>query len=175
MATKKERLQKKRAATTERKMEAEFEKKLNEAYQEYKDLFYSKIEKKSGMLSKEDFRRQFAGDVEQLLNMGKTRKEIYKENLGEVIFELNTQAFSRYELDYLTAAIDRARKEITDRTFAGDGDPEMIANFMVSTENIDKEYIREHFGAIYGMMRDLFGSKEEFEEWVSPTVEPTEI
>lgn len=175
MASKKERLLKKRAATAERREEAEFNKKRDEAYKIYKDLYYSKTEKKDAILSKEEFSAKFAASRNDLEKMGYSRKEAYKENLGETVFELNSQAFSKQELDSLTEAIDRARAEIKAGVFSGEGDATSWGNFMVETEGVDRDALRENYSTFYALLKSLFGSKEEFEDWVSPTVEPTNI
>lgn len=176
MASKQERLKKKRAATAERKEEAAFIKERDKAYEIYKDLYYSKIEKKRGsLLTKEQFSAQFAEDLNLLKNAGYSRKEALKENLGETIFELASQAFSKKEFEALTAAIDKARAEIKAGVFKGEGDATSWSLFMAETEDLDEQTLKENYTSAFGLLKSLFANEGEFEEWISPTVKPTDI
>ena len=166
-------------ANLERRLDRDYEKALARDYKKYLEEFYnSPNEKKGGRLTKDEFARIFASHYQKAESQSATGKvkNLRAEKIGEYIFETETSAFSNKELKALTSAIDRAREEIgAGKLGAFEGDASDIATFMATTEHMDEDMVRANYTMLYQLLHGLFGSREEFEAWVSPTISPVDI
>ena len=160
----------------ESRLDKEYEKALNRDYKKYLDAYYNlPNEKKGPRLTKDEFARSYAEAFQMVEASGGNVKNIREHKIGEHIFEFETSAFSEKELRALTSAVKRAREEIQSGDFSFDGDASDIAVFMANTDNMTDNYARSNYSNLYGLLHGLFGTREDFEAWVSPEVSATKI
>lgn len=127
-------------------------------------------ERKRQRFSFDEFRTIYERYYEErLAGTNLTEKNIRRAKLGETIFEEETSAFTERQFENINAAIIRARREINEGVFEGEGDPENIVNFMVGTVEFDNQWLRGNWSEAVVLLKGLFGSQEEFNRWISPT------
>lgn len=127
-------------------------------------------ERKRQRFSFDEFRTIYERYYEErLAGTNLTEKNIRRAKLGETIFEEETSAFTEKQFTNIRSAIDRAKKELKDGTFTGEGDPEDIVAFIAATADLDDAGLRHNWNENIVFLKGLFGSQEEFNKWISPT------
>lgn len=160
-----------RALQRERRLDKEYAMALNRDYKAYRERYItSPNERKGPMLTKTQFATQFAKYYQQAKVSVDKQRSLRGHKIGEHIFEFESSAFSEKEFNNLTAAIKRARAEIDSRDYSFSGDAENIAVFMSQTNRVSENFIRANYTTMYSMLRGLFNTKEEYEEWISPEI-----
>lgn len=103
-------------------------------------------------------------------------KNVRGSKIGEDIYQFETSGFTEKQYDILVESIKRAREELTsgdDKHFTGK--PEDIVAFLAESGDLDEKDIKARYSSVYMALRNLFDSKEEFNAWISPTVNAFEI
>lgn len=127
-------------------------------------------ERKRQRFSFDEFRTIYERYYEErLAGTNLTEKNIRKAKLGETIFEEETSSFTEKQFENIRAAINRAKTEIKEGTFTGEGDPENIVTFIAATADMDDAALRHNWNENMVLLKGLFGSQEEFNKWISPT------
>lgn len=158
-----------RALQRERRLDKEYALALNKDYKAYRERYItSPNERKGPMLTKTQFATKFAEYYQQAQVSTDRQRSLRGHKIGEHIYEFESSAFTEKEFSSLTAAIKRARAEIDNRDYSFSGDAENIAVFMAQTENVSDNFLRHNYSSMYGLLRGLFNTREEFEEWISP-------
>lgn len=158
-----------RALQRERRLDKEYTLALNKDYRAYREKYItSPNERKGPMLTKTQFATKFAEYYQQAQVSVDRKRSLRGHKIGEHIYEFESSAFSEKQYDSLVAAIKRARAEIDSRNYSFTGDAENIVVFMDATEKVSDNFIRANYTTMYAMLRGLFDTKEEFEEWISP-------
>ena len=168
---------KNKKARLEKRLDEEYERALDRDYKKYLYNYYRlPNEKKGERLSKDNFAALYAEYFQKAQAGSPTGnvKNIREHKIGEHIFEFETSSFTEKQYKSLTSSIDRARTEIAAGKFAFEGEGD-LKDFMQRTKSLDADTLRANFTEYYVMLKGLFGSREEFEAWVSPEISPLDI
>lgn len=150
-------------------------------YKTYLDIYYkSPNEKKGERMTFDQFEEVYYDyymTKQKQTKGGKAfqAKQAKQYGFAQTVFEQHTSAFTEDELKVRKEAIWRARKELEEGVFKTNASIENQMKFLTETYGLEEEALRTNWNYYVGLLLNLFDSREEFEAWISPTVEFDEI
>lgn len=159
----------------ERRLQKKAAMELNRDYKAYRERYFSSPnEKKAPLMTKAEFEQQFLIAKEMASHSAERKRTLRGHKIGEHIFEFETSKFTEKEYSALVSGINRAREEI----LGGKSqfiDTDAVEAFMEGTKFLSDRQIRSNYTSYLMLLKGMFGSKEEFDSWMSPEVQATDI
>lgn len=160
----------------ERRLQKKEAMELNKDYKAYREKYFSSPnERKGPLMTKAEFEQEFLIAKEMAAHSVEKKRTLRGHKIGEHIFEFQTSRFSEKEYNSLVSGIDRAREEILSGKGQFNLGDDAVAAFMEGTKILSERLIRSNYTDYLMLLKSMFGSKEEFDSWMSPEVQATDI